>query len=297
MFGRKYVRAKQKLSDSGSHRVAEAMAAQVPGSTAEGFETGQLGAGSNEHAWADPGPDDGFDESWVFGFYPDVAAAVAQKMFDSGLAHYQAFGRAEGRHGSAAHLAAEAAKGCSIPGNRDALSAEDRQTGSRPLVERYWLAHPMVVARVNTLSQGIQAATPTAASSGTSCNAAGNCRSSGRPHSAAASATWSATLFGAAWSTVRALNTSRVSVHPPPSTLSRHRQEPCRGSLRGPLRHDLHNRAFPKCRSALILLIEIRDRRAMSPPRQRPPRPAAREQRSVSDRCDAQDRGLRCPSC
>jgi hypothetical protein len=45
---------------------------------------------------------------------------------------------------------------------------------------------------------------------------------------------------------LRALNTSRVSVHPP-SILSRHRQEPRRGSLRGPLRHDSHNRAFPRC--------------------------------------------------
>jgi hypothetical protein len=45
---------------------------------------------------------------------------------------------------------------------------------------------------------------------------------------------------------LRALNTSRVSVHPP-SILSRHRQEPCRGWLRGPLRHESHNRAFPRC--------------------------------------------------
>jgi SAM-dependent methyltransferase len=142
------------------------MAAQVPGSTAEGLRQASLEPAQTSTPGPDPGPDDGFDENWYLGLYPDVAAAVAQKMFDSGLAHYQAFGRAEGRHGSVAHLAAEAAKGCSIPGNRDVLSsAEDRQARIKAVwsnddQERnvrllgYWLAHPMVVARVNTRISG-----------------------------------------------------------------------------------------------------------------------------------------------
>ncbi|HEX6010927.1 MAG TPA: class I SAM-dependent methyltransferase, partial [Geminicoccaceae bacterium] len=104
---------------------------------------------------------EGFDESWYLGAYPDVAAAVARGVFASGLAHYRDHGRAEGRRRSAEDPAARA----DILGSSPAASDDDRRRKISAVwsddadqrAERcgwYWLAHPMVVARVNTLISG-----------------------------------------------------------------------------------------------------------------------------------------------
>ena len=45
--------------------------------------------------------DDAFDEEYYLAKYPDVAAAVAARGWPSGQAHYEAVGRARGRHPSA----------------------------------------------------------------------------------------------------------------------------------------------------------------------------------------------------
>jgi hypothetical protein len=48
---------------------------------------------------------DEFDEGYYLATYPDVAAAVRGGQFTSGLAHYAAFGRREGRRGAATERA------------------------------------------------------------------------------------------------------------------------------------------------------------------------------------------------
>jgi hypothetical protein len=44
---------------------------------------------------------DEFDEDWYLKFYPDIGAAVARGDLPSGLKHYLAYGRQEGRFPSA----------------------------------------------------------------------------------------------------------------------------------------------------------------------------------------------------
>ena len=109
-----------------------------------------------------PGPDvaadEGFDERWYLTTYPDVAVAVAQGVFASGFAHYRAHGRSEGRLSCADDAWA-------MPGPDRGASDEHRRrkisaVWSADAKQRaetcgwYWMAHPMVVARLNTLISG-----------------------------------------------------------------------------------------------------------------------------------------------
>jgi SAM-dependent methyltransferase len=95
----------------------------------------------------DPEPIEGFDEDGYLAANPDVCAAVLSGAIPSGLEHYLRWGRREGRAGA-----------CS-----DArLSRQDRvnDVWSVSPEEKadaqgwYWMAHPAVRRRINTLVSG-----------------------------------------------------------------------------------------------------------------------------------------------
>jgi O-antigen biosynthesis protein len=95
----------------------------------------------------------GFDEGWYLAAYPDVAAAVADGSFASGLAHYRAHGRAEGRRPSAADPDASALGVDERRRRINAVWSADAEQRAA-VCGWYWLAHPAVVARVNTMISG-----------------------------------------------------------------------------------------------------------------------------------------------
>ena len=90
----------------------------------------------------------GFDEAWYLVTYRDVGEAVRAGDFASGHDHFRRFGRAEGRVPHA--------------GGQPQLTDEERQRrvsdvwSVAPGVAPgwYWLAHPLVRARVNTFASG-----------------------------------------------------------------------------------------------------------------------------------------------
>lgn len=90
----------------------------------------------------------GFDEAWYLATYRDVSKAVRAGSVVSGRDHYRRYGRAEGRVPHA--------------GGQPQLTDKERQQqvgevwSVAPGVAPgwYWLAHPMMRARVNTLASG-----------------------------------------------------------------------------------------------------------------------------------------------
>lgn len=90
----------------------------------------------------------GFDEAWYLQAYPDIRSGIAAGHFASGLDHYQQWGRAEGR--------------LPYPGAEPSRTEQERRdlVGAVWSVDQaaapgwYWMAHPMVRARVNALASG-----------------------------------------------------------------------------------------------------------------------------------------------
>ena len=89
-----------------------------------------------------------FDEDWYVRSNPDVQAAIQAGQVASGFEHYDQWGRAEGR---LAYAGAEAAM--SDQERRDRVGAA---WSSNPEHAQgwYWMAHPLVRARVNALASG-----------------------------------------------------------------------------------------------------------------------------------------------
>ena len=89
-----------------------------------------------------------FDETWYLQTNPDVGRAVEAGVFASGLDHFTRFGQSEGR------LPAEGAE----PGLSEAERRErvGQFWSAQPAAQAgwYWMAHPMVRARVNRLASG-----------------------------------------------------------------------------------------------------------------------------------------------
>ena len=108
---------------------------------------------------ADALSDEGFDEPWYLRTYPDVSAAIACGDFPSGLAHFRIHGLREGRRRSAVDAGAPGGS-CDAASSADDRRRQISAVWSADAAERaarcgwYWLAHPMVVARVNTLISG-----------------------------------------------------------------------------------------------------------------------------------------------
>ena len=96
-----------------------------------------------------------FDEAWYRRTYPDVEAAVQAGVFSSGDEHFRLFGRDEGR---VPHPAAMAYRAYDGP----LVTAEERRSqvgavwssDSEQAPGWYWMAHPMVRARLNRLASG-----------------------------------------------------------------------------------------------------------------------------------------------
>lgn len=90
----------------------------------------------------------GFDEANYLSAYPDVRNAVATGRITSGLEHFYRWGRAEGRR--------------SGTGAEPALTEQERRdrvgavwsVNPEAVAGWYWMAHPMVRARVNALASG-----------------------------------------------------------------------------------------------------------------------------------------------
>lgn len=80
-----------------------------------------------------------FDENWYISFYQDVGAAVTRGEFNSGLDHYVRHGRSEHRLPSPASR-----------GDLWAVAPERRAEECG----WYWMAHPLVQERINTLISG-----------------------------------------------------------------------------------------------------------------------------------------------
>jgi SAM-dependent methyltransferase len=80
-----------------------------------------------------------FDEGWYISFYEDVGAAVARGEFASGFDHYVRHGRSERRQPSPAR-------------SRDVWSIAPEQRAEES--GWYWMAHPLVQNRVNSLISG-----------------------------------------------------------------------------------------------------------------------------------------------
>ncbi len=102
-----------------------------------------------------------FDEAFYRAANPDVDAAIGAGAFRSGRDHYDRFGRAEGRLPCASAQPGPAASGAAMkPGA--AMTAEERRDRVAAVwsvdVEQapgwYWMAHPMVRARLNRLVSG-----------------------------------------------------------------------------------------------------------------------------------------------
>ena len=93
-------------------------------------------------------PPAAFDEAYYLSTYPDVGAAVAAGHFQSGLQHYQQWGRAEGR---LSHAAAEPV--LTEQERRDRVGAV-WSVNPEAAAGWYWMAHPMVRDRVNALASG-----------------------------------------------------------------------------------------------------------------------------------------------
>jgi SAM-dependent methyltransferase len=105
----------------------------------------------------------GFDEAWYRHTFPDVVAAIGEGTYASGLAHYLLYGWREGRPPfNPANSYAQR--------TRPAFDAQqDRNSGRISLIKEvwsanpdeqarksgwYWMAHPAVRARTNTLASG-----------------------------------------------------------------------------------------------------------------------------------------------
>jgi SAM-dependent methyltransferase len=80
-----------------------------------------------------------FDESWYTSFYQDVGAAVAGGEFASGWDHYEKHGKGERRLPSPA-------------GRRDVWSVAPERRAEE--CGWYWMDHPLVQKRLNTLISG-----------------------------------------------------------------------------------------------------------------------------------------------
>ena len=109
----------------------------------------------------DVGQVSGFDEAWYLRTYPDIATAVRGGVCPSGLRHYQLWGWREGREPGdpAASFAGRAAEAARRSGkNRvDGVWSED-QDDRIESAGWYWMAHPLVRARLNRLASGDPAA-------------------------------------------------------------------------------------------------------------------------------------------
>jgi SAM-dependent methyltransferase len=103
-----------------------------------------------------------FDEHWYCDRYADVKDAVAKGIFTSGRDHYCQFGASENRFSCAAaekgELTARSLHAASF-----ALSEAERRQRvgavwsaqvDQATTGWYWMAHPMVQARLNTLASG-----------------------------------------------------------------------------------------------------------------------------------------------
>ena len=107
----------------------------------------------------------GFDEAWYRAAFPDVAAAVAGGAYPSGLAHFMAYGWAEGRAccdpAATFEGRAPASPAAYCSGGMDAQrqSAISDAWSGDPQAEAadagwHWMAHPAVRARTNALASG-----------------------------------------------------------------------------------------------------------------------------------------------
>ena len=93
-------------------------------------------------------PSERFDEDWYLRSYPDVRAAIESGEFGCAFDHYERFGRTEGRlpfAGADASMTEQE--------RRDRVGAA---WSSNPEHAQgwYWMAHPLVRARVNALASG-----------------------------------------------------------------------------------------------------------------------------------------------
>jgi SAM-dependent methyltransferase len=104
-----------------------------------------------------------FNEDWYRATYADVAAAVAAGLYASGRDHYARHGRGEGRFPCAeAEDDKLMARGIYADAGDGAPSEEARRQrvgdvwseDSEQKPGWYWMAHPMVRARLNTLASG-----------------------------------------------------------------------------------------------------------------------------------------------
>jgi SAM-dependent methyltransferase len=115
-----------------------------------------------EQARQDAAGVNGFDEIWYLGAYPDVAAAVAAGAVPSGQAHYLDFGWRELRPFCDPRLTFDGRAPAGDPAYADPDSRRSRVSeawSADPEDEAedhgwYWLAHPVVKARVNRLTSG-----------------------------------------------------------------------------------------------------------------------------------------------
>ena len=108
----------------------------------------------------------GFDEAWYLATFPDVATAVDGGVYPSGLAHYKMYGWAEGRpfcdpaltfDGRTPSASSAYCAGLDRDGIRQSKINEIWSSDPEAVAVDagwYWMAHPAVRARINTLVSG-----------------------------------------------------------------------------------------------------------------------------------------------
>ncbi len=114
----------------------------------------QAGRGEGRLTHQEPGDDmvpllpERFDESWYLSANPDVRDAVVGGHIQSGLQHYRTWGRREGRQPSKGGMATLTEQ------ERQERSAAAWSANPADAQGWYWMAHPMVRARVNAFASG-----------------------------------------------------------------------------------------------------------------------------------------------